>query len=88
MFASFSGEYMVNVFYFGKQVPVSPITAHAWDISKVDVSSIDMAYVGLKSQFTGEYSTLVKQKYSQNTSKTSWIMIAISKEPALAAKKW
>jgi filamin len=47
-----AGQYMVNVLYFGKQIPCCPLPVSAWDVSKIRLSPAKLAFVNIQSDFT------------------------------------
>lgn len=53
----FSGEYHIEVTYFGQPVTGSPFTAKAWDMNKVNVSNVVQGRVGLQSSFNSKLTT-------------------------------
>jgi len=55
-----TGEHFVSAFYFGRPIACCPTSVQAWDISKVLVSPIPMAFVGCESLFTGQFAVMLE----------------------------
>lgn len=51
----FLGEYLIDVSYFGQQIPGSPFCVKAWDITRVTVSDLSAGRVGYESTFKSTF---------------------------------
>ena len=49
-----SGDYKIDVRCYGQTVPQSPFTAKGYDISKVTISPISTAVVGVQASFNSK----------------------------------
>lgn len=46
-----TGDYKVDISYFGQPIPNSPFTVKAWDASKVIVTDVATSHVGSLTAF-------------------------------------
>jgi len=59
LFDVITGEYFIEVTYFGQQIPGSPFVSKAWDISKVTVSDLRAGRVGYESTFKSRWLLVI-----------------------------